>query len=271
MKTSRVAVALCLLPLALACDESKSSAPPAASTTAALAPSTPPPTAAPPPSAPPTPAFKKRLASDCKPHPTVVDFGDDAVLEHEVRRKLGKDGGTLTPSDLAQIRSINLASVAGYQMHQLDPCVFPMFTSLKDLFLGEGDYDDLSPIQKLASVESLRASLSRVRDLHPIAGLKRMDRLDLSHTLVTDDDLRSVASLVNVTELMLDDDAVADLSPIANLKKLERLSIKKTQVKNLGPLAGLRSLKFLYIADTAISDITPVQPLIATGMKLVQN
>jgi Leucine-rich repeat (LRR) protein len=61
------------------------------------------------------------------------------------------------------------------------------------------------------------------------------------------------------------------LTPIANLKKLERLSIKKTQVKVLAPLASLRSLKFLYIADTGISDITPVQPLIANGMKLIQN
>jgi len=42
-------------------------------------------------------------------------------------------------------------------------------------------------------------------------------------------------------------------------------------VKSLAPLSGLRSLKFLYIAGTPVSDITPVQPLIADGMKLIQN
>ena len=146
-----------------------------------------------------------------------------------------------------------------------------MFTSLKDLFLGPGEYDDLTPLQKLVTLESLRLSLSQVKDLHAIEGLKRMDRLDLSHTLITDDNFKSVGSLVNVTELMLDEDNVTDLTPVANLKKLERLSVKKSQVKSLAPLAQLRTLKFVYIADTPISDITPVQPLIASGMKLIQN
>lgn len=255
--------------LSLGCDQPSSSAPAASATASASAPPPPPP---PPPvaSTPPAPKFVKRLASDCKPH--VVDFGgEDTALEHEVRRKLGKDTGPLTPADLATIKSINLASVPGQQLHQIDPCIFPMFTSLKDLFLGPGDYDDLTPIQKLTTIETLRAALSQVKDLHPIEGLKRMDRLDLSHTLIGDDNMKSIGNLVNVTELMLDEDSIADLSPIANLKKLEKLSIKKTEVKNLTPLAGIKTMKILYIADTPITDITPVQPLVAHGMKLVQN
>ena len=258
-----------VLPLLSGCDEPKpgTSAEAPNQTSVASAVSSAPPAPAP----PPTPAWEKRKASECKPHPSTVDFGNDAALEHEVRRKLGKDGGPITPNDLAQIKSINLASVAGAPLHQLDPCVFPMFTSLKDLFLGSGDYDDLSPIQTLTTLMSLRASLSSVKDLRPIEGCKRLDRLDISHTPVTDDDLKPVGSLVNLTELLLDEDSVSDLTPLANLKKLERLSIKKTRVTNLAPLAGLKSLKFLYIADTPVSDITPVQPLIAHGMRLVQN
>jgi internalin A len=194
------------------------------------------------------------------------------VLEREVRRKLGKDTGPITPSDLAQIKSINLSAAQGpQQIHQIDPCIFPMFTSLKDLFLGPGEYDDLMPIQKLFALDSLRASSAPLRNLHPIEGLKRLDRLDISHTLVNDDDLKPIASLVNLTELMLDEDPISDLTPVANLKKLERLSIKKTQVKALTPISGLKSLKFLYIADTPVSDITPIQPLMANGMKLIQN
>jgi internalin A len=143
-----------------------------------------------------------------------------------------------------------------------------MFTSLKDLFLGNGEYDDLTPIQKLTTLESLRLSFSVVKDIHTLEGLKRLDRLDLSHTLVGDDDLKPLASLVNLTELQLDEDSISDLTPLANLKKLERLSIKKTGVKSL---ASLRTLKFLYIADTPVADIGPVQPLIAAGMKLIQK
>ncbi len=266
MKTMTLG-AMLLFQLALACDEPKSDtnkAPSAPQPSAAVAlPSAPPAATAAPVAAP---TWNKRSASDCKPH--VVDFGDDAALEHEVRRKLGKETGAITPADLAQIKSINLANS---KVHQIDPCVFPMFTSLKDLFLGAGEYDDLTPIQKLTTLEALRVSLSQVKDLRPIEGLKRLDRLDLAHTLVGDDQMKSLASLVNVTELMLDEDQISDLSPVASMKKLERLSIKKTLVKNLAPLSQLKSLKFLYIADTPVSDITPVQPLIANGMKLIQN
>ena len=216
------------------------------------------------------PTWTKRNAADCKPHPATVDFGDDAALEAEVRRKLGKDKGNITPADLATIKSINLAGPTN-NVHQIDPCIFPMMTSLKDLFLGPGDYDDLTPIAKLAALDSLRLSYSHVKDLHAIEGLKRMDRLDISHTLVGDDELKSVGQLGNLTELMLDEDDITDIAPLANLKKLERLELKKTAVKSLAPLAQIKTLKFVYIADTPVSDITPVQPLIAGGMKLIQN
>jgi internalin A len=70
---------------------------------------------------------------------------------------------------------------------------------------------------------------------------------------------------------MLDEDTISDISPLANLKKLEKLSLKKTGVKSLAPLSQMKTLRFLWIADTPVSDITPVQPLVARGLKLIQN
>jgi len=269
MKTTTFAAAWLLASTALACDEGKYDkylTEAAASAAAPLPTTTAPPSAAASTSA--ATAWKKKNAADCKPHPASVDFGDDTALEAEVRRKLGKDGGALTPADLAQIKSLNLSTA---KIHQIDPCVYPMFTSLKDLFLGPGEYDDLTPLQKLTTIESLRLSLSQVKDLHAIEGLKKMDRLDISHTLVGDEQLKSVGSLINITELMLDEDNISDIAPVANLKKLERLSLKKTGVKDLAPVSQLKTLKFLYIADTPVSDITPVQPLVANGLKLIKN
>jgi internalin A len=271
MKTTTAGVVLAGLAFcAGACDESKydkyktapeaAAAPPSAASAATAVSAAPSATAS-------APALPKKTPADCKPHPATIDF-DDPALEKEVRRKLGKDAGSITPGDLAQIKSINLSTA---KLHQIDPCIFPLFSSLKDLFLGPGDYDDLTPLQKLTTLETLRVSLSQVKDLHAIEGLKRMDRLDVSHTLIGDADLKSVGSLTNLTELTLDEDSITDLSPVANLKKLERLSIKKTQVQSLAPLAGLRTLKFVYIADSQVTDITPVSPLISGGMKLVQN
>jgi|SRR5579859_661480 len=261
------AVGLGLVLSGAGCDEHKYDAILEAAAPSASVAALPPATASAVASAAPAPTYKKKNAADCKPHPATVDF-DDPALENEVRRKLGKDAGTIAPADLATIKSINIAAA---KVHQIDPCIFPMFTSLKDLFLGPGEYDDLTPIQKIATLESLRVSLSQVKDLHAIEGLKKLDRLDISHTRVGDDELKSVGGLVNLTELMLDEDNVTDLAPITNLKKLERLSLKKTLVKSLAPLSQITTLKFVYIADTAVSDITPVQPLMSHGMKLIQN
>jgi internalin A len=270
MKTTTISLAVACLfaSTAMGCDENKydkylaeaasSAAPPAPlpTTLASAAPSA------------AAPAFVKKNAADCKPHPATIDFGGDAALEAEVRKKTGKDTGPITPADLAQIKSINISTG---KVHQIDPCIFPMLTAVKDIFLGPGEYDDLTPLQKLTTLMSLRLSYSQVKDLHAIEGLKSMDRLDISHTLVGDDQLKSVGSLVNVTELMLDEDTVSDLTPIANLKKLEKLSLKKTGVKDLTPVSQIKTLKFLWIADTPVTDITPVQPLIGHGLKLIQN
>src|SRR6202035_326924 len=132
----------------------------------------------------------------------------------------------------------------------IDPCIFPMMTQLKGCFLGAGEYDDLTPLQKLTTLQDLNISLSQVKDLHAIEGLKGLDRLDVSHTLIGDDDMKSIGNLVNLTELTLDEDQITDLTPVANLTKLTLLSIKKTGVKSLAPLAQLKTLKKLYIADT---------------------
>jgi internalin A len=266
MKTA-IFGAILLVPALMACDEPSSSAPAAPEAAAAVAPA-PTPVPTPTQSAPPAPKFVKKSVADCKSHPTEIDFGEDAALEKEVRRKTGKDKGPITPADLAQIKSINLSSAP---VHQIDPCIFPMFTSMKDLFLGPGEYDDLSPIQKLTTLESLGASLSAVKNLHPIEGLKRLDRLDLAHTAIEDDNLKSLGTLINITELVLDENNVSDLTPVGNMKKLQKLSIKKTQVQNLAPIAGIKTLKFLYIAESSVSDISPVQPLVSGGMKLIQN
>jgi internalin A len=276
MRTTAIAASLPLLAMvvcSVACDENKYDKylDGAASASAAVAVAVAPPSAsvaAP----PPAPTYKKKNAADCKPHPTTIDFGDDSgpALEAEVRFKLGKDAGAITPADLAQVKSVNLTK-AQIRLHQIDPCIFPMFTATKGVFLPPGDYDDLTPLQKLTTIDALVIAMSQVKDLRPIEGLKRMDRLDISHTQVGDEEFKSVAQFVNLTELTMDETLITDISPVAKLTKLEKLSLKKSQVKSLAPLAALHTLKMVWIADTDISDITPVQPLIAGGMKLINK
>lgn len=216
---------------------------------------------APPPAASTPPAKAKRT---CVPADT-VDFAGNAMLEAEVRKKLQKPEGAIAPQELKTIKSLNLT--AG-PVDDLDPCIMPMFTGLKDLFLGPGELNDLSPIAGLDLV-SLRASINKVADLRPLEKMTKMDRLDLGRTAVRD--ITPLRTLVNLTELQLDDTMVDDIAPLDKLTKLERVSLKNTPVKSLEPLRGHKKLRFLYIGGTTITDISPVQPQVQSGLKIVRD
>src|SRR6266496_3114722 len=119
----------------------------------------------------------KKEPKICKPG-TIAAF-DSVALENQVRLKIAKPKGDVTMADLGKVRSLNLSQT---KVDELDPCIYPHFTNLKDLFLGQGKLDDLGPIAGLKNIEPLRASLNRVTDLKPLEKLVKMDRLDLGHT-----------------------------------------------------------------------------------------
>lgn len=232
--------------------------------------------AAPAPTPAPTPAAaakeepkakkpKKQLA-DCPKGPTVA-FEQKAV-EEEVRRKLPKPEGDITIADLKKLKSFNMSQVKG--LEELDVCIFSHMTGLKELFLGEGTFDDLSPISVAINLESLRASINQVSDLAPLSKLKKLDRLDLGRTQVKD--LAPLAELTALTELQLDGTQVEDLKPLAKLTLLETLSVKGTKVKDLSPLEGLKKLKSVDGRDTpADEDPMNFAKLRGRGVKIVNQ
>lgn len=213
-------------------------------------------------------------AASAAPAPVKRDFkcepGDKITfnmpaLEAEVRRKVGKeaDKGPITKADLAKVKSINLTQA---QVDFLDPCVFPFLTNVKDVFLGQGDLDDLKPLENLTQLLSLRAAINKVRDAKPLSRMTKLDRLDLSRSQI--EDLTPISTMADLTELALDDTPVSDLTPLAKCTKLERISIKNTRVANLQPLVGLRKLKSLAISGSPITDTNVLAPLRSSGLKI---
>jgi internalin A len=251
--------------LALACeDPPKPEAKPAE--TAAAAP-TPTPSAAPAAPEPKAEAPKKpkKTLADCPPGPAVT-FTEKA-LEDEVRRKLPKPTGDITTADLKRLKSFNASQV---KLEELDVCLFSHMTGLKELFLGQGTFDDLSPIAGATNLESLRASLNQVSDVTPLAKMKKLDRLDLGRTQVKD--ITPLAELTEITELQLDSTQVEDITPLAKLTKLETLNIKGSRVKDLAPLKDLKKLKSVDGRDTpADEDPMSFAALRGRGVKIVMQ
>lgn len=264
MSILRSSIPLLGLALVLAAceDPAKPDAAASAAPAASLAPA-PPPKPAPTPEAekPAPPKVTKKL-EDCPKGPN-VEFAQKEI-EAEIRKKLQKPDGPLTNAELKKVKSLNLSNV---KLAGLDVCVFSQLTGLKDLFLGPGEYDDLSPIAGAKDLESLAASRNQVKDLTPIAKLTKLDRLDLGRSQVAD--LKPIAGLTSLTELALDDCPVEDLSPLVKLTKLEKLSIQRTKVKDASPLKALKKLKFLYVNGTpADEDGMTLAPVRGNGTKV---
>jgi internalin A len=214
-------------------------------------------TAAPPP--------KEKPPIVCKETGDVT--GDD-VMMGDIRVKLKKKPDEAVKwSELSQITSLNL--VKANDMKQIDPCVIPKMTGLKDLYLGSGDYDDLTPVANLAGLVTLRASINHVSDIKPLERLVRMDRLDLGRTRVRD--ISVISKMTELEELTIDETEVTDLTPLAACKKLARLSIKRTTITRVAPLKDLTKLRFLYVAGTAISDLNTISALTSRGLKIDTN
>ncbi|MFO0664184.1 MAG: leucine-rich repeat domain-containing protein [Polyangiaceae bacterium] len=250
------------LVLAPGCDEPKKEAPkPTSSATATTLASTEPvPTVAPTASATAKP---KKAARVCPEGPNLKT--DDAVMEAQLRIKLGKKPGEVIKlSELPNVKSLNLTEEKS--IDELDPCIFPKLIGLKFLYLGKGDYDDLTPIAGLTQLETLRASISKVSDLRPLEKMVKLDQLDLGRTQVRD--LSVLANFKNLTELQLDETPIADLAPLAECKKLKKVSIKSTAVSDLSPLRGATDLKFLYIGGSAVKDTSALGGLVSRGLKI---
>lgn len=270
MRRRHIAPLLALAVSSLAACEEKPAAPTAASAAAPAAPPPPAPTTEAPAAtatqaaAPAAPRPKKKL-EDCAKGPN-VEF-EQKEVEAEIRKKLPKPEGPITAADLGKLRSLNLSQA---KLAELDVCIFSKMKNLKELFLGPGEFDDLSPIAGATQLESLRASINQVKDLKPLEGMSKLDRLDLGRTQVSD--IKPLASLKKLTELQLDDTPLEDVSPLAGLTDLTTLSLKRTRVKDVSMLKGLKKLKFLYTGGSPLdADPMSVTAVRANGTKIVAD
>ncbi|HEY1959961.1 MAG TPA: leucine-rich repeat domain-containing protein [Polyangiaceae bacterium] len=259
MKTSAIFLGALLL---CACDDNKDKTAEASAPSASIAADTPAPS-----SSIVLPAVIQKKVWKCGTTPGVVDFAGDDALEKEVRLKLNKPSGPITPGELANVKSINLTKYG--PVNELNPCVMPKFTQLHDLFIGRGDLDDLSPIADLTTMISLRCTDNKVKSVDALKKLVHMDRLDLSHTLVND--LSGLAAMTELTELEIDGTEVTDLKPLEKLTKLQKVTMANTAVKDVSPLRGAKDLRLLDVSGTPVTDYSMLQPALGRGLKVKMN
>ena len=116
---------------------------------------------------------------------------------------------------------------------------------------------DLSQIAELINLKRFYTGWgSSISDLSPLAGLTRLEEINISAGKVSD--LTPLAGLTGLKELHFQANQISDISPLAGLTGLTRLDLGDNNISDISALAGLTNLKWLVIPDNQISDISPL-------------
>ena len=100
---------------------------------------------------------------------------------------------------------------------------------------------------------------SLVEDIAPLAGLTRLERLDLGDTQITD--ATPLIGLRNLRSLDLSATRITDIAPLASLTALQFLDLTGTPVTDLTPLVALTNLRWLIMRNTH-ADVSPLSRLV---------
>ena len=128
---------------------------------------------------------------------------------------------------------------------------------------------DVGPLAGLTRLEWLDLSNNRVSTLTPLAGLKSLRWLRLPGN-----EIRSLAGLESLSRLgVLDltDNAVSSLEPLSSVLSLYRLYLNGNTISDLAPLSGLTRLQDLYLNDNKISGLGPLAQLRLSELDLGNN
>ena len=139
-------------------------------------------------------------------------------------------------------------------------------TNLRFLHLySVGDISDLSPIQNLSDLISLKLEGGEISDISLLSS--NLESLSLPRNSI--EDISPIEGLVDLEQLYLYDNNIEDISPLANLVNLEYLSLYDNNIEDISPLEGLVGLEWLYLANNPILDTSPIFPLLkANGGKI---
>ena len=134
----------------------------------------------------------------------------------------------------------------------------------------EKNITDLTGLEYATNLTHSDLAVNAIENLEPLAGLIRLQTLDLSDNQIVD--ITPLANLTNLTELEVSSNQVRDLNPLAGLTRLTFLGLWNNRISDLNPLMNLTALQTLWLNSNEIVDITPLANLTnLTELTLSQN
>ena len=158
----------------------------------------------------------------------------DPAMELAVRTHLGVDQDyVLYTNDLWAINEFTVPENA---------------TSLEDLRL-------------LPYLLTLNIQGMKLDNLDPIAGLARLEKLDLTGSRFSPDSLSVLGYVSTLKDLTLADCGLSTIASLSNVVTLTRLDLSKNTVRDLSALSGMTYLKELNLSNNVVVSLEALMPL----------
>ena len=185
--------------------------------------------------------------------PDLYAFSSPAI-EAEVCRQLGKEPGTVTWDDLAQITHLFLCGDEHFDSWwEMDIHGAELRIS-GELGAEGGTVDTLEDLRYFSALQELALCNQRITDLSPLEG-SWVQRLALHGNRIAD--LSPLSGCEHLLDLYIGDNPVRDLSPLIGCRELCNLSAGATAVTDLTAAAAIPKLRFLSIMDCrGLTDIS---------------
>ncbi|MDE0088821.1 MAG: leucine-rich repeat domain-containing protein [Candidatus Poribacteria bacterium] len=168
----------------------------------------------------------------------IPDLNLRAVIEKELSKN---PGATITATDMQTITGLN---AKGKSIEKLTGLEFAI--NLEKLDLSNNQISDVSPLAGLTKLEELDLSdnsNAKGKSITNLTGLElaiNLEKLDLSNNQISD--LTPLKDLKNLEELDLSDNKILDVNPLANLTELKELDLDNNSISDMSALAGLKNL-----------------------------
>lgn len=156
--------------------------------------------------------------------PRQVGLIEDISLETHIRYKLKYKEGELASNKLQKLDSLSTADIG-----------------LKNKITN------IKGIEYCTNLIYLGLGLQSITDLMPLAGLIKLEYLNLNQNY-TIEDISPICNLTNLKYLSLYSNPISDISGIGNLTKLTELYLMYTPVSDISSLNGLVNLEILYLS-----------------------
>ena len=176
----------------------------------------------------------------------------DPAFEAAVRDLLDLD-------DTQAVMSNDLWTISSFVLPEgakADDLAF--LSGLAELAIPGGGSLNLSVLSSLPKLEKLEVSGSVLStgDLEVISGLPNLKELSLSGCSLSN--IRSLAQAKGLTRLDLNNNAIRDITPLSSLENLTELVLSNNALTDLSALSGLKQLSSLDVSGNSLASIAPL-------------